>query len=196
MFRRKRGSVARIVRLNCAGERAFVVAGEGDEAGGEFREFIPAQSTLAFGRAEMAAGDEAAEILVTEARFDHDGENGSIFHGEFRADDRADAGLLRLRVKPGRAVDAIAISERYSGHAEFSGDFDNVFRKGGTAQEAEGTASVEFDIRRRGAHGHPRTSDSKKWEDSVMTRVARVAWCSFGPFPNLNRRERSKWRRF
>ena len=43
LFRRKRGSVAGIVRLDRADERAFVIAGEGDEAGGELGKFIPAK---------------------------------------------------------------------------------------------------------------------------------------------------------
>ena len=58
--------------------RAFFIAGKGDQAGRKFREFIPAEGALAFGRAEMTIGEETAEILVAGAGFDEDREDDAF----------------------------------------------------------------------------------------------------------------------
>src|SRR5688500_11900594 len=144
-----------VVRVDGTRERAFFIAGKGDQAGRKFREFIPAEGALAFGRAEMTIGEETAEILVAGAGFDEDGEDGTILHGEFRAHDGSHAGFAGFGVKTRGTVNAIAVREGDGGETEFGGGFGEMFRKRATTQEAESTARMEFNIGRSGAHGNP-----------------------------------------
>jgi hypothetical protein len=65
---------------------------------------------------------------------------------ELRADDRAQAGLLRRLVKPRQAIDAIGIEQGERGIAKRRRAFDQRFRQRGALEEAEGGRSVEFDI--------------------------------------------------
>ena len=94
----------------------------------------------------MRASEQAAEVLVTGARFDEDGENDAVFHGEFAADDRADAVFFRGGKKSRRAVNAVAVAEGHGGHAGTGGGFGELLRSGGAAQKAERAAGMEFDV--------------------------------------------------
>ncbi len=93
------------------GERAFVAAGQADEAFGEFGEIVCCRGGLAglWTGAQFHAGHEAAEILVALARFDKQGVAAAFCRGYFRSDVGLDAELLRGGVEAGRSVDAVDV---------------------------------------------------------------------------------------
>ena len=72
--------------LQGCGERAFVAAGEADQAFGVFFEFLCADCAFAFLGAQLHFGDQAAEVLVAGAGGDEEGKT-ECHHGlSFRAE--------------------------------------------------------------------------------------------------------------
>jgi hypothetical protein len=65
------------------------------------------------------------------------------------ADDRAEAGLLRGLVEPGRAIDAVGVEQRQRRIVECGSALDERFGKRCTLQKAEGRRGVEFDVHGR-----------------------------------------------
>lgn len=129
-----------------ATEWAFLVAGERDEAFGVGGELGPEDPAFALGGTEVGGGEQVAEVLVTGAGGDEDGEDGFVVEDEFRADDGSDAGLAGDAGEARGAIDAHAVAEGDGGEAEACGGVGDGLGKGGGAQEAEGAAGVEFDV--------------------------------------------------
>jgi hypothetical protein len=129
-----------------ATERSFFVAGERDQAFGVGGEFGPEDPAFALGGAQVGGGEKMAEVLVTGAGGDEDGQHGFVVEDEFRADDGSDAGFAGDAGEARGAVDAHAVAEGDGGEAEACGGVGEGLGKGGGAQEAEGAAGVEFDV--------------------------------------------------
>ena len=66
--------------------------------------------------------------------------------GQFRSDDRAQAGRGRGLVEPRRAVDAVTIEERDGRIAQIGGTIDDRFRERRALQKAEGRGGMELDV--------------------------------------------------
>ncbi len=102
-------------------EQALVgMAGEADEAAGEFGDLFEGGGAFALFGAQLHAGDQAAEVLVAFASFDQQRIGDAVGAGDLGADVRADAGLLGGHVEARRAVDAVAVDDRHGGHAELA----------------------------------------------------------------------------
>ena len=86
------------------------MAGEADHAAGEFGQFVERGRAFALFGAQLHAGDQPAEVLITFARGRQQRVGVAVGAGDFRADVRADAGLLRRHVKARRAVESVAIN--------------------------------------------------------------------------------------
>jgi hypothetical protein len=127
-------------------KRTFLIAGEANEAGGELGQFIPTDGALRLGAAEFGARDQAAEVLVAEARLDQQRQDGAVVEGQLGADDRADAGFAGGGEKTRGTVDAVAIAEGERGHFEFRAALGELRRRGSAAQEAERAAGMKFDV--------------------------------------------------
>src|SRR5580692_6856045 len=61
-----------------SGQRAFRAAGEADESGSVLLQFVGTDRALAFLRAQLHLGDQAAKILVAGARGDEERKTGKI----------------------------------------------------------------------------------------------------------------------
>jgi hypothetical protein len=68
-------------------QRAFFIAGEGNEAFGEFGQFVPARRCFSLFASQMGAREQSAKVLVTAAGLDQNWKDSLIFHGQFSADD-------------------------------------------------------------------------------------------------------------
>ena len=119
------------------GERAFVAAGETDQASGKLFEIFERGCAFGLGGfAHLEARDELAEILIAGLRCaeqeqarrlcrmlmrqpgrrrEHVAEGA---HGNLRADVRAHAAAHARGVKARRAVEAVAVGKREGRHAE------------------------------------------------------------------------------
>lgn len=114
-------------------QRAVAVAGEANQTGGEFFEFVPEDGAFVFGGAQMDTCEQAAEVLVSGAGADEQRQGAAVFHGYLAADDGADAVGLCRTLGAGGAVEAIAVDDGYGVHAEFGGTGDDVIGLRGTA---------------------------------------------------------------
>ncbi len=111
-------------------EQALIgVAGEADQPVREFGKFRGRGRPFALGRAQLHAGDQAAEVLVSGARFHQQRVSASVGAGDLAADVGAEAGLLRRHVEADGAVDAVTVHNRHgrlvelrAARGEFLGD--------------------------------------------------------------------------
>ncbi len=88
-----------------------------DEAFSKFRQFVPADAAFALGISQMRACEQPAKIGITGAGLRQYGQNNAVFHGQFRADDGADAQFTSAGKKTRRAIDTVAVAQ---GHARAS----------------------------------------------------------------------------
>ena len=157
----------------CGGERAFVAAGEAEEAGGILGEVVVGGCAFGLGGlTHFELGDELAEILIAGAGGAEEGETTSrpgtrasgatpalmgepggwsearaeCGGGDFCADVGADAVALAAGVHAGGAVEAVAVEEGDGGDFEFEGAGDEVFGLGSAFEEGEGAGGVELDV--------------------------------------------------
>ncbi len=150
-------------------------AGERDEAAGAAVQILERERAFAFGRAQLHAGDQPAEVSIALLAFAEDGQRTGLegWKGwtggtdpssgvpflpflpscllrlrdrELCADDRAEAGGRRGLVKPGRAVHAVAIEQRHRPVAEIGRALDDRFRERRALEKAEGGGGVELDV--------------------------------------------------
>ena len=104
------------------------VARETNKTAGEFRQLLQRGRTLALLGPQLHAGDQAAQILITFARFHQQRISAAVGAGDFRADVRANAGLLGGHVEARRAIDAVAVHKRHGGHVEIGAGAGKIFR--------------------------------------------------------------------
>ena len=122
------------------------MAGEADQAAGEFGDLFEGGRAFAFFGAQLHAGDQAAEVLVAFARFRQQRVGVAVGAGDFRADVGAEPGLFRGHVEARRAVDAVAVHQGHGGHAESGAGAGQFLGDSGAFEEAESGAGVEFDV--------------------------------------------------
>ena len=127
---------------------AFFIAGERDEPGCKLREFGPSHRRVMFGRAvaELGAGDKHAKVLVALARGDEHGHHTAIFHREFSADDRLHAMLASTRIKPRRAINAIAVRDSDCIQLQRRRPLRKRLRLRRSAEKAERASAMEFGV--------------------------------------------------
>src|SRR4051794_6455117 len=118
--------------------------GEADEAAGVFGDFVEGSGAFAFFRAELHAGDEAAEVLISRARLDEERVREAVGAGDFGADVRGDARLLRGEVEPRGAVDAVAVHDGHSGHVVLRAGAGQLLGVGCALEEGKSGAGVEL----------------------------------------------------
>ena len=130
--------------------------GQGDETAGAAVEIAERQRAFAFGRAQLHARDEAAEILPAVGGLDQHRERPRRERaplgrgdGQLGADDGADAGGLRGLMEARRAVDAVAIEQRDRRIAERRRALDERFRQRRAAQERKGRRGMKLDVRHK-----------------------------------------------
>jgi hypothetical protein len=102
-------------------EGAFVISGECDEAVCGFGEFVPTDACGTFLGSEMGFGEEFGEVAITVTGADEDGEDGTIFEGEFGAGDGAEAVFGAGAMEAWDTVEAVAIGEGDCGQVAESG---------------------------------------------------------------------------
>ena len=127
-------------------ERAFVTSGEANEASGMFGDFFGRDVSFTLFGAQFHARDQAAEILVSRARFDEQWIAPSGRRCDLGADVGADGNLFCGEMEPRRAVDAVAIEQSHGAHAQFGAESGEFFGHGSAFEKAEGGAGVEFDV--------------------------------------------------
>ena len=82
-----------VVGLECVEEGALVIAGECDQAGSGFCEFVPSDARASFWASKMGAREELAEVSVSLLRADQYGQDGAVFKGQFGSGDGTDTVL-------------------------------------------------------------------------------------------------------
>jgi len=140
---------------------AFLVAGKGDEAGGEAGELGPRAEARTFtvrrvgpgrefGRSErrgagreLGLGDELAEVLITGAVDGEEWQHAAVLEGDLGANAGADGefGLAGAAVEPGRAVETVAVEEGDGGQLGGLGGADEILGAGAAAQKTKRTAA-------------------------------------------------------
>ena len=101
---------------------------------------------FSFFRAQLHGCDQAAEVLVAGAVFYQQRVAAAGCRGDFRSDVRAHSGFLRGHVEARCAADVVGIHQGHGRDFQAGAFLDEIFRGGGTFQEAEGRAAVEFGV--------------------------------------------------
>jgi hypothetical protein len=127
-------------------EGAVVVAGQGDQTGRGFREFVPADAGESFGTSEMRAGEESAEVAVPFLGTNQYGQDGSVFEGEFGSGDGTDSVFRAGAVQARDSVESVTIGEGDGGQVAVCGVASKGIGGGGAPKKAERAASVEFNV--------------------------------------------------
>src|SRR5690348_14411272 len=89
---------------NGAHQRAFLIAGEHNEAFGEFWQFIPARRCFTFFASQMRASEQSAKVLVAAPGLDQNWKDGLVVHGQFGADNRTHADFFGASKEARRAI--------------------------------------------------------------------------------------------
>jgi hypothetical protein len=127
-------------------EGAVEVAGEGDEAGCGFGEFVPTDAGKSFGASEMSASEESAKVTISVLGADQHRQDGSVFKGEFGPCDGTDSVFGAGAVQARDSVETVAIREGEGGQVAVCSVACEGIRRGGTTKKAERTAGMEFNV--------------------------------------------------
>jgi len=127
-------------------ERAVAVAGEANQAVGEFLQLIPKHSALVLGPTELGPSEHTAKVLVAAACADEQRKGAAVLQRDLAANNGANPVGLRRTLGTRGAVDAIAINDGNAVHAKFCRANNEVFGLGCATQKAEGAAGVEFGV--------------------------------------------------
>ena len=128
------------------GERAFVAAGEADQAAVRIFQFCCFDGAFAFCGAEFHSRNQAAKIFVALGGSDQQRIAPAVHASDFRADMRANADFLRGQIKSWCAIEAIAIEQRHGRHAERGAGARQFFGRRSTFEKTESGAGMQFDI--------------------------------------------------
>ena len=97
----------------CQPKRTLLIAGQGDQSRGKFRQLVPADRACPLGRPQMGLGEASTQVLVPRPVLNQHREDAAILHREFRPDDAADPGLSAGPVESGHALDPHAVGHRH-----------------------------------------------------------------------------------
>ena len=92
--------------------------GETNETLGELGQLIERRRAFALFGAQFHAGNHAAQVAISLARFRQQRIRNAVVTSNLRTDVRAHARLFRRHVKARRAVDAVAVHDGHGRHAE------------------------------------------------------------------------------
>src|SRR6516162_1027815 len=122
------------------------LARETDQPLGKLGQFFQSGCAFAFLSTQLHAGDEAAQVAIALACLRQQRIAHAVNAGDFRADVRAEAGLLRRHVKARGAIDAVAVHQRHRRHAELGAGPDELLGNGSAFEKTEAGAGVELDV--------------------------------------------------
>jgi hypothetical protein len=91
---------------------------ESDQPVTKFADLAPPDGAFAFDAAQMRLREQLTQIFVAAAVFHQHGQLRSVFHRQFRADDRPDAVLASGDSEPLRAINAVAIEQCHRRHLQ------------------------------------------------------------------------------
>jgi hypothetical protein len=127
-------------------EGALVIAGECDQAGSGFCEFVPSDARASFWASKMGACEELAEVSVSFLRTDQYGQDGAVFKGQFGSGDGTDAVLCTGAVQAWDAVETVTIGEGKGGQVAVCCLACEGIGGGCASKKAERASGVEFNI--------------------------------------------------
>ena len=104
--------------------------------------------------------EQPAQVAVAFAGAHQHREDRAVVHGQFSADDGADALFAGGVEDPRRAVESHPVAHRQSRQSETGSSAGQFFGQRGSTQEAEGAAGVQFDVGGTGGSGGHRASCS------------------------------------
>ena len=64
-----------VIAIDAGHDRAFLIPGQGDEAGRKLSEVLPLNRSVLLGATKFGAGNETAEVLIARARLDEHGKD-------------------------------------------------------------------------------------------------------------------------
>ena len=135
------------------------------------RHFSRGDTAFIFCRAQLHAGDQPAEILISLPCFDEQRIAKSTSRCNFRADVRPNFVFHRGVVKARRSIKAVAIEQRHCRKLDLRGARRQSFGKGSAFEEAESRASVEFDVHQSYT---PRTNHSPLARSRTIRKTPRA----------------------
>jgi hypothetical protein len=133
-------SVDRLVK------RSLRIAGKRNQPLLKFFQLLPQNPAFAFRRAKLGARQHPAQVPVARAVLHQYRQNRSVLQRQFTSHQGPQPAFPPGRIKPGRAVNAVPVTQRHRRQPVFYCGLSQVFRQRSSAQKTKRTAGMKFDV--------------------------------------------------